>query len=104
VRRFGGKYVPETLIPALAELEVAYQEAIRDPAFQVRRRRQRVPGTGTAAPLLTSAPARARALQPPPTAAIPSPPQAELSAILKDYVGRETPLYFAERLSDRYRR
>lgn len=61
--RFGGKYVPETLIPALAELEVAYQEAIRDPAFQ-----------------------------------------AELSAILKDYVGRETPLYFAERLSDRYRR
>lgn len=33
--RFGGKYVPETLIPALAELEVAYQEALADPAFQV---------------------------------------------------------------------
>lgn len=33
--QFGGKYVPETLIPALAELEVAYQEAMADPAFQV---------------------------------------------------------------------
>ncbi len=28
--------------------------------------------------------------------------QAELQNLLKDYVGRETPLYFAERLSDRY--
>lgn len=34
--QFGGKYVPETLIPALAELEVAYQEAMADPAFKVR--------------------------------------------------------------------
>lgn len=33
--KFGGKYVPETLIPALAELEVAYKEAIADPSFQV---------------------------------------------------------------------
>jgi hypothetical protein len=33
--QFGGKYVPETLIPALAELEVAYKEAMADPAFQV---------------------------------------------------------------------
>lgn len=31
-----GKYVPETLIVALQELEEAYQEARRDPAFQVR--------------------------------------------------------------------
>jgi hypothetical protein len=31
-------------------------------------------------------------------------PQAELDAILKDYVGRETPLYHAERLSARYKR
>ncbi|KAI8477067.1 MAG: tryptophan synthase beta subunit-like PLP-dependent enzyme [Monoraphidium minutum] len=61
--RFGGKYVPETLIPALAELEVAYKQAMDDPAFH-----------------------------------------AELNAILKDYVGRETPLYFAERLSEYYRR
>jgi hypothetical protein len=35
--KFGGKYVPETLIPALAELETAYQEARADPAFQVQR-------------------------------------------------------------------
>src|SRR5271167_3106341 len=31
---FGGKYVAETLMPALAELEKAYQEARRDPAFK----------------------------------------------------------------------
>jgi tryptophan synthase beta chain len=61
--KFGGKYVPETLIPALAELEVAYKEAIADPSFQ-----------------------------------------AELDFALKEYVGRETPLYFAERLSHHYRR
>lgn len=30
--------------------------------------------------------------------------QAELDAILKDYVGRATPLYHAERLSEHYRR
>jgi len=30
---FGGKYVPETLIPALEELELALAEAMRDPAF-----------------------------------------------------------------------
>jgi len=33
--RFGGKYVPETLITALAELEQAYAEAMNDPAFTV---------------------------------------------------------------------
>ena len=31
--RFGGQYAPETLMPALAELEAAYQEARSDPAF-----------------------------------------------------------------------
>src|SRR6202023_1041735 len=31
---FGGKYVAETLMPALAELETAYKEARRDPAFK----------------------------------------------------------------------
>jgi tryptophan synthase beta chain len=31
---FGGRYVPETLIPALDELERAFDEAIRDEAFQ----------------------------------------------------------------------
>ncbi len=30
---YGGRYVPETLIPALEELEAAYEEARRDPAF-----------------------------------------------------------------------
>ncbi|MFI5311045.1 MAG: tryptophan synthase subunit beta [Gemmatimonadales bacterium] len=30
---FGGRYVPETLIPALDELEAAYEDAMRDPAF-----------------------------------------------------------------------
>ena len=30
---FGGRYVPETLIPALDELEQAYEAARRDPAF-----------------------------------------------------------------------
>ncbi len=31
---FGGKYVPETLIPALDELEIAYARAQNDPAFR----------------------------------------------------------------------
>ena len=30
---FGGRYVPETLIPALDELEAAYAEAMADPSF-----------------------------------------------------------------------
>src|SRR5215212_9884843 len=32
--QFGGKYAPETLMPALDELESAYSEARRDPKFQ----------------------------------------------------------------------
>lgn len=58
---FGGKYVPETLIPALSELEQAYLEIRRDPDFQ-----------------------------------------KQLRQLLQDYVGRPTPLYFAERLSEHY--
>ncbi|MHC5858647.1 tryptophan synthase subunit beta [Nostoc sp.] len=61
--RFGGKYVPETLMPALAELETAYQQYRNDPSFQ-----------------------------------------AELQQLLRDYVGRATPLYFAERLTANYAR
>jgi tryptophan synthase beta chain len=57
---FGGQYVPETLMSALAELESAYREAQADEAFQ-----------------------------------------AELSALLRDYAGRPTPLYFASRLTER---
>ena len=30
---FGGRYVPETLIPALDELDAAYRDAVSDPAF-----------------------------------------------------------------------
>ena len=31
---FGGRYVPETLVPALEELATAYEQALADPAFQ----------------------------------------------------------------------
>ncbi|MGV0106903.1 tryptophan synthase subunit beta [Nostoc sp. DSM 114160] len=61
--QFGGKYVPETLMPALAELETAYQQYRNDKGFQ-----------------------------------------AELQQLLRDYVGRATPLYFAERLTAHYAR
>ena len=60
---FGGKYVPETLMPALAELEAAYHRYKDEPDFQ-----------------------------------------QELDGLLKDYVGRPTPLYFAERLTQHYSR
>ncbi len=33
---YGGRFVPETLIPALDELTVAYREAMADPEFQAR--------------------------------------------------------------------
>lgn len=61
--RFGGKYVPETLMPALSQLEAAYQQYRNDPAYQ-----------------------------------------QELQQLLRDYVGRATPLYFAERLTAHYAR
>jgi tryptophan synthase beta chain len=61
--QFGGKYVPETLMPALAELEAAFYQYRPDPAFQ-----------------------------------------QELAGLLQDYVGRATPLYFAERLTQHYAR
>jgi tryptophan synthase beta chain len=56
---YGGQYVPETLMPALAELEAAWLDANRDPAFTTR-----------------------------------------LAELLRDYAGRATPLYLAERLSE----
>ena len=34
--KYGGKYVPETLIAALEELETAYAQLAGDKAFQVR--------------------------------------------------------------------
>ena len=57
--RFGGRFVPETLMAPLLELERAYRAATRDPVF--RRR---------------------------------------LKALLADYAGRPTPLYYARRLSE----
>ncbi|GAE94382.1 tryptophan synthase beta chain [Gracilibacillus boraciitolerans JCM 21714] len=55
---YGGRFVPETLMPAVLELEKAYKDAIQDEDF------------------LT-----------------------EFDYYLKEYVGRETPLYYAERFS-----
>ena len=54
---FGGRYVPETLISALDELDAAYEEATADSTFR-----------------------------------------AELDLLLRDYVGRPSPLYRASRL------
>jgi tryptophan synthase beta chain len=56
---FGGRYVPETLIPALDELDSAYRDATRDPTFQ-----------------------------------------NELAELLKEYVGRPSPLSAAPRMSN----
>ena len=55
---FGGRFVPETLIKALDELEKAYQKIKKDRVFH-----------------------------------------QELQGLLRDFVGRPTPLYFAEHLS-----
>ncbi len=57
---YGGRYVAETLMPALTELEDAYAAVRRDGAFR-----------------------------------------REFQHYLRDYVGRETPLYFAERLTQK---
>ena len=37
---FGGKFVPESLVAALAELETAYQQACKDPKFQAELQAQ----------------------------------------------------------------
>ncbi len=57
---FGGRFVPELLMPALLELETVYKKAKQDPAFQ-----------------------------------------ESLDYYLKQYIGRETPLYFAEHLTQK---
>lgn len=56
--KFGGRFIPETLMQAVKELESAYIKAIQDEVFQL-----------------------------------------ELNSLLRDYVGRKTPLYFAENLT-----
>jgi tryptophan synthase beta chain len=57
---YGGRYVPEVLVPALDELSAAWSDAWHDSGFR-----------------------------------------SELDGLLRDYVGRPTPLYLAERLSER---
>ncbi len=57
---FGGRFVAETLMPLILEVEQAYADARRDPSFQ-----------------------------------------AELDLYLRDYVGRPSPLWLAERLTKR---
>ena len=57
--RFGGRFVPETLIPALDELTEKYEEVKTDPEYR-----------------------------------------KELDYYLSEYVGRPTPLYFAQRLTE----
>ncbi len=59
---FGGRYVAETLMPALLELERAYLRARKEPAFK-----------------------------------------RELTGLLKDYAGRETPLYLASNLTRKFK-
>jgi tryptophan synthase beta chain len=59
--RYGGRYVPETLVPALQELELAYAEARKDPAFD-----------------------------------------EQVAQVLREFVGRETPLTPARRLTERW--
>ncbi len=56
---YGGRFVAETLMPLVLDLERAYEAVKADPSFQ-----------------------------------------AELDGLLKNYVGRESPLYFAERLTE----
>jgi hypothetical protein len=100
--RFGGKYVPETLISALAELEQAYDEARKDPEFKVGSRVMACCACGACQSLrhegrvLCGLRLELRR--------IVSTMQAELDYLLKDYVGRASPLYHAERLSEYYRR
>ncbi|MFC3228059.1 tryptophan synthase subunit beta [Marinibaculum pumilum] len=59
---YGGRFVAETLMPLILELETAYRAAKADPAFA-----------------------------------------AEIEAFQRDYVGRPSPLYYAERLTDHIR-
>src|SRR6478672_8137192 len=51
---FGGRYVPETLIPALDELDLAFDEAMRDPAFLGELERLLKEYVGRPSPLSTA--------------------------------------------------
>jgi tryptophan synthase beta chain len=49
--RFGGSYVPETLVPALTELEAAWRSARRDPEFRNEHHRLQTTLAGRPTPL-----------------------------------------------------
>jgi tryptophan synthase beta chain len=53
--QFGGRYVAETLMPALLELEQAYKQARRDPAFREELRRYSHEYVGRPTPLFFAA-------------------------------------------------
>ena len=48
---FGGRFVPETIIPALDELEIAYAEALADPDFHAQLRHLQRSYTGRPTPV-----------------------------------------------------
>jgi tryptophan synthase beta chain len=52
---FGGRFVPETLIPALDELTVAYKEAMADPEFQAQLAHLQKTYTGRPTPVTYAA-------------------------------------------------
>ena len=52
---FGGRFVPETLIPALDELTAAYKEAMADPEFQARLAHLQQTYTGRPTPVTYAA-------------------------------------------------
>ena len=52
---YGGRFVPETLIPALDELNAAYAEAMADPAFQERLAQLQRTYTGRPTPITHAA-------------------------------------------------
>jgi tryptophan synthase beta chain len=58
--QFGGRYVAETLMPALFELETAYSEARRDPAFRDQLKRYSREYVGRPTPLFHCANLTAR--------------------------------------------
>ena len=128
--RFGGKYVPETLIAALTELETEFYRAMNDKSFQVISSPGVWRGGSSIAwlwgllPAYAACPEKSSRLIDHLTsfcspleiickssisdALLESLPcicnmQDDFAAALKHYVGRESPLYHAERLSEHYR-
>jgi len=53
--RFGGRYVAETLMPALDQLDAAYRDAVADPAFQAELDRLLADYVGRPSPLTFAA-------------------------------------------------